>query len=68
MHITSQYLANEEKAMVATSKVQALEAEASGLRKDLIAVMDANNTSKEKFQAFSEQLNAKKFLAKQKDE
>ena len=68
MHITSQYLANEEKAVVATSKVEVLEAEASGLRKDLIAVMDANNTSKEKFQAFSEQLNAEKLLAKQKDE
>ena len=43
MHITSQYLMNEEKAMVATSKVKALEVEASGLRKDLIAAMDANN-------------------------
>ena len=43
MHITSQYLMNEEKAMVATSKVEALEVEASGLRKDLIAAMDANN-------------------------
>jgi len=48
MHITSQYLANEEKAVVAISKVEALEAEASSLRKDLIAAMDANNTSKEK--------------------
>ncbi|KAL0017640.1 hypothetical protein SO802_004709 [Lithocarpus litseifolius] len=45
MHITSQNLANEEKAVVATSKVEALEVEASGLRKDLIAAMDANNTS-----------------------
>ena len=43
MHITSQYLMNEEKAMVATSKAEALEVEASGLRKDLIAAMDANN-------------------------
>ena len=68
MHITSQYLTNEEKAVVATSKVEVLEAEASGLRKDLMAVMDANNTSKEKFQAFSEKLNAEKLLAKQKDE
>ena len=37
MHITSQYLMNEEKAMVATSKVEALEVVASGPRKDLIA-------------------------------
>ena len=51
MHITSQYLANEEKAVVALSKVEALEAEASSLRKDLIAAMDANNTSKEKIHA-----------------
>ena len=43
MHITSQYLMNEDKAMVATSKAEALEVEASGLRKDLIAAMDANN-------------------------
>lgn len=49
MHITSQYLINEEKAMVATSKAEVLEVEASSLRKALIATMDANNTSKEKF-------------------
>ena len=53
MHITSQYLANEEKAMVTTSKVEALEAEASGLRKDLIEAMDANNASKEKIKTLS---------------
>ena len=68
MHISSQYLANKEKVVVATSKVEALEAEAFGLRKDLIAAMDANNTSKEKIQALSEQLNAEKLLAKPKDE
>uniref|UniRef100_A0A7N2M5S4 Uncharacterized protein n=1 Tax=Quercus lobata TaxID=97700 RepID=A0A7N2M5S4_QUELO len=43
MHITTQYLANEEKAVMANSKVEALEAEASGLRKDLIAAMNSNN-------------------------
>jgi len=47
MHITTQYLANEEKAVVANSKVEALKVEALGLRKDLIAAMDALNTSKE---------------------
>ena len=31
---------SEEKAMMATSKVEALEAKASGLRKDLIVAMD----------------------------
>ena len=65
MHISSQYLANEEKAVVAMSK---MEAEASGLGIDLIASMDANNTSKEKIQALSEQLNAEKLLEKPKDE
>ena len=50
MHITSQYLVNEEKAVVATLKAEALEAEveASGLQKDLIAAMDTHNTSKSK--------------------
>ena len=47
MHITFQYLASKEKALVATSKVEALEAKASGLWRDLIIAMDAHNTSKE---------------------
>ena len=68
MHITSQYLANEEKAVVATSKLEALEAEASSLWKDLIATMDDHNTSKEQIQALTEQLNFEKLLVKQKDE
>ena len=54
--------------MVATSKAKALEAEASGPRKDLIAAMDVNNTSKEKIQALTEKLNAERLLVKQKDE
>ena len=60
MHITTQYLANEEKAVVANLKVEALEAEALGLRKDLIAAMDANNVSKEKIKVLTEQLDSKK--------
>ena len=67
MHITSQYLANEEKAIVAMSKVEALEAEAFGLKRDLIAIMDAHNTSKEQIQALFEQLNSEKLLVKQRD-
>ena len=67
MHITSQYLASEEKALVATSKVEALEAEASGLWKDLIAAMDAHNTSKEQIKALTEQLDSQKLLVKKKD-
>lgn len=68
MHITSQYLMNEERVVVTTSKVETLEVEASSLRKDLIAAIDANNTSKEKIQALTKQLNAEKLLVKEKDE
>ena len=48
MHITSQYLLNKEKAVMAISKVDVSKAEASGLRRDLITAMDENNLSKEK--------------------
>ena len=68
MHITSQYLASEEKAMIATSKVEVLEAKASGLRRDLIVAMDNSNSSKEKIKTLIEELNAEKQLVKQKDE
>ena len=68
MQITSQYLANEEKVVVATSKTEALKAEALGLRKDLIATMDAHNTTKEQIQVLTKQLNSEKLLVKQKDE
>ena len=68
MHITTQYLANEEKAVVANSKVEALEAEASGLRKDLITTMDSLNTSKEQVRVLTEQLDVERQFVKQKDE
>ena len=60
MHITTQYLANKERAVVANSKVEALEAKASGLRKDLVAAMDALNTSKEQAKVLTEQLESEK--------
>ena len=68
MHITTQYLANEEKAVVANSKVEALEAEASGLRKDLISTMDSLNTSKEQVRVLTEQLDVERQSVKQKDD
>ena len=68
MHITTQYLANEERAIVANSKVEALEAKASGLRKDLVAAMDALNTSKEQAKVLTEQLESEKQSVKQKDD
>ena len=68
MHVTTQYLANEEKAIVANSKVEALETEASGLRNDLGVAMDALNASKEKTKVLTEQLESEKQMVKQKDD
>ena len=68
MHITTQYLANEEKAVVANSKVKALETEVSGLRNDLGAAMDALNASKKQTKVLTEQLEFEKLLVKQKDD
>ena len=67
MPITSQYLASKEKAVMATSKVEALEAEASSLRKDLIATINDKNSFKEKIKALTKELEAKKQLVKQND-
>ena len=53
---------------MATSKVEALEAAALGLRRDLIVAMDESNLSKEKDKALTEELDAAKQLVKQKDE
>ena len=68
MHIMTQYLANKEKAVVANSKVEALETEASSLRNDLGAAMDALNASKEQANVLTEQLESEKQLVKQKDD
>lgn len=68
IHITLEYLDHEEKVVVANSKVEALEAKGSRLRKDLRAVMDESNASNEKIKALSEELKAKKLLVMQKDE
>ena len=48
--------------------MEALEVESSGLRRDLIAAMDAHNTSKEQVKVLTEQLEVEKLLMKQKDE
>ena len=68
MHLTTQYLAIEKKAVVANSKVEALEAEASGLRNDLGVAMDALNASKEEAKILTEQLESKKLVVKQRDD
>ena len=53
---------------MANSKVEAMEAKALGLRRDLIVAMDANNTSKEQIKVLTEQLDSEKLLVKQNDE
>ena len=68
MHITTHYLANEEKAVVANSKVEALEIEASGLWNELDVAMDALNASKEKTKVLTKQLESEKQVVKQKDD
>ena len=64
MHLIAQFLSSEEKVIMATSKVKALEAEASRLWKDLIAAMDAHNTSKEQVKVLTVQLEAERLLVK----
>ena len=59
IHITLEYLAKEEKVVVANSKVETLEAQGSHLRKDLIVAMDDSNASKEKIKAQSKELRSK---------
>ena len=68
IHITSEYLVHEEKAVVTGSKVEALEAEGSRLKKDLITAMDDSNVSKEKNKTLFKELKAEKLLTVQKDE
>ena len=47
LHITTEYLTTEEKVVMANSKVDALEAENSTLRRELIVLMDSGNKMKE---------------------
>ena len=55
------------KAVAAGSKVKALEAEATKLRRDLISAMDNANIAKEKAKALVDELKAEKQLMLQKD-
>ena len=60
LHITSEYLIHEAKIASAVSRVKALEAENSKLKKDLIVVMDEANIIKEKAKALGDNLRAKR--------
>ena len=63
-----EYLGQEEKAMVARSKMEALETKAVKLRRELITAMDDANTGKEKAKALANELRVEKQLTLQKDE
>lgn len=67
LRITVEYLRNEEKVVVANSKVNVLEVEASKLRKDPIIVMDGTTTV-EASKVMSDELIVEKALMKQKDD
>ena len=66
--ITLEYLGREAKATSVGSKVEALEAENSKLRKELISAMDETNTTKEKAKVLVDNLRAERQLALEKDE
>ena len=60
LHITSKYLTHKVKIASAVSRVEALEAEYSKLKKDLIIVMAEANTIKEKAKALGDDLRAER--------
>ena len=60
LHITVEYLTQEFKVMSLMSRMEALEAENSKLKKDLIVAMDEANTSKEKAKTLSDDLKAER--------
>lgn len=66
--ITAKYLRNKKKVMLANSKVNVLEVEASKLRKDPIIAMDDTTTVKERLTVVSDELVVEKALKKQKDD
>ena len=68
IHITTKYLAHKEKVVVVGSKVEALEAEGSILRKELISAMNEGNATKEKVKALTKELRIEKLLMVQEDE
>ena len=68
LHITFEYLTHKAKIASAVSRVEALEAENSKLKKDLIVVMGEANTIKEKAKALGDDLRVERQLTLEKDE
>lgn len=62
IHITTEYLTNEERVIMANSKVEALEVESSKLRKDLVIAMDGWNNVKKQLKALTGKLQVEKLL------
>ena len=60
--LTTNYLSNEEKVVMANSKNKSVEAESLKLRKDLIEAMDETNKVKMKIKELSEALTVEKML------
>uniref|UniRef100_A0A7N2MD58 Uncharacterized protein n=1 Tax=Quercus lobata TaxID=97700 RepID=A0A7N2MD58_QUELO len=56
IHITTEYLNNKERVVMANSKVEALEAKSSKLRKNIITAMDGGNKEKEQVKALTKEL------------
>ena len=67
LRLTIDYLSNEEKVVVANSKVHIVEAKSSRLRKDLIEVMDQVTKAMEKVKELKDALKVEKKLVIQKD-
>ena len=63
-----EYLTHETKVALTVSKVEALEAENSKLKNDLISTMDEANNIKEKDNVLGDDLKAKRKLTLGKDE
>ena len=63
-----EYLTHKTKVVLTVSKVEALEAENSKLKNDLISTMDEANNIKEKDNVLGDDLKAKRKLTLGKDE
>ena len=68
LHLTSEYLTHKTKIASVVSKLEALEAENSKLKKDLIVTMDEANTVKKKAKTLGDDLKAERQLTLEKVE
>ena len=68
LHTTSEYFTQEVKVASHTSRMKALEAENSTLKKNLINSMGEATNLKEKVKTLSDDLRAERQLTLEKDE